>query len=86
MIRSDKEDLVMVRLAEVSKEVLRLTLLLAGSGSAVSEVRVTLFERDPSVEGSTVPVQDMAAETSSVVGRIWISCIRGETHSIRERS
>ena len=62
MIRSGEEDLVMVSSAEVSKE-------------AVSEVRVTVFESDPSVEGSTVPVQDMAAETSSVVGRIRFSCM-----------
>ena len=65
---------------------LKAVLLLVGPGSALSEVRLTVFERDPSVEGSTVPAQDMAAETSSVVGRIWISCIRGETHRIQEKS
>jgi len=35
---------------------LKPVVLLAGSGSAVSEARLTVFERDPSVEGSTLPV------------------------------
>ena len=35
---------------------LKPVVLLAGSGSAVSEARLTVFERDPSVEGSTPPL------------------------------
>ncbi len=35
---------------------LKPVVLLVGSGSAVSEARLTVFERDPSVEGSTPPL------------------------------
>jgi hypothetical protein len=35
---------------------LKLVLLLSGSGSAVSEVRVALLERDPTAEGAMFPV------------------------------
>lgn len=35
---------------------LKPVLLLSGSGSAISEVRVTLLERDPVPEGAMLPV------------------------------
>jgi hypothetical protein len=34
---------------------LKPVLLLSGSGSAVSEMRVTLLKRDPTAEGAMLP-------------------------------
>jgi len=49
MTGSDKEDLVMVSSAEVSTEMARLAVLLAGSGSEVIELTIAVSVREPVV-------------------------------------